>query len=264
MKKFIMALSILAMGGGAFLGVVNKQTLIDEKTKLAVAQKGVTETKNELNQADTDLAAAKDERTKAQDERDQISAKLSETQQQIKRQEAQIMTASQELEKMRIEKEEIDLAIRKVFPPGSQIQNIQQLQQAQQALKDQLTEAQNRKTDLQSQIQQSQAQVAQAEQQVRELEAYQIDRAKQIALNGLEATVIAVNRNFGFVMVNAGQNLGVRPDSSMLVKRGQDRIARLQIRELEANVLVADVVPESLAQGVRVMPGDKVIFENTK
>lgn len=259
-----MALSILAMGGGAFLGVVNKQTLTDERALLVEAQKQVTEKKNDLNQTETDLTAAKEEGTKAKDERDQISASLSETQQQIKRQDAQIATSEQELEKMRIEKEEIDLAIKKVFPPGSQIQNIQQLQQAHQALKDQLTEAQNSKTDLQSQIQAAQAQVAQAEQQVRELEAYQIDRAKQIALNGLEATVIAVNRNFGFVMVNAGQNLGVRPDSSMLVKRGQDRIARLQIRELEANVLVADVIPESLAQGVRVLPGDKVIFENTK
>ncbi|MCB1077068.1 MAG: hypothetical protein KDM64_04475 [Verrucomicrobiae bacterium] len=264
MKKFIMALSILAMGGSAFLGVVNKQKLMEEKDLLAVAQKAVTETQNELNQTTADLETAKTEKTAAQDDRDKISASLSETQQQIKRQDAQIMTAEQELEKMKVEKEEIDLAIKKLFPPGSQIQNVQQLQQAHQALKDQLTEAENRKTELQSQIQQVQAQVAQSEQQVRELEAYQIDRAKQIALNGLEATVIAVNRNFGFVMVNAGQNLGVKPDSAMLVKRGQDRIARLQIRELEANVLVADVVPESLAQGVRVLPGDKVIFENTK
>ncbi|MBL9153334.1 MAG: hypothetical protein JNK37_12650 [Verrucomicrobiales bacterium] len=264
MKKFIMALSILAMGGGAFLGVLNKQTLTDERGFLAEAQKKVTEKKNELNQVETDLTAAKEESTKAKDERDQISAALSEAQQQIKRQEAQIATAEAELEKMRIEKEEIDLAIKKIFPPGSPIQNIQQLQQAHQALKDQLTEVQNKKTDLMNQIQQAQTQMVQAEQQVRELETYQIDRAKQIALNGLEATVIAVNRNFGFVMVNAGKNLGVTPDSAMLVKRGQDRIARLQIRELEPNVLVADVVPSSLADGVRVQPGDKVIFENTK
>ncbi len=264
MKKFIMALSILAMGGGAFLGVVNKQTLEDEKDLLAIAKDKVTETKNELNQAETDLEVAKADLTKAQDERDQISAVLSETQQQIKRQEAQIMTLQQDLEKMRIEKEEIDLAIRSVFPPGSKIQNIQQLQQAQQALKDQLTEEQNKKTDLMTQLQQTETEMVAAEKQVRELEAYQIERAKQIALNGLEATVIAVNRNFGFVMVNAGQNLGVKADSSLLVKRGTDRIARLQIREIEPNVLVADVIPDSIAQGARVLPGDKVIFENTK
>ena len=264
MKKFIMALTILAMGGGAFLGVVNKNTLLDEQEKYRIANKNAIETQNELNDTEAKLTVAKDDRTKAQDERDQISAALSETQQQIKRQDAQIMTAQMELEKMKIEKEEIDLAIRQVFPPGSKIQNIQQLQQATQDLKDKLTESQNRRTDLNTQLQQYTTELTSVEGQVRELQSFQVERAKQIALNGLEATVIAVNRNYGFVMVNAGQNLGVKPDSSLLVKRGTDRIARLQIREIEPNVLVADVVADSVPQGMRVLPGDKVIFENTK
>lgn len=264
MKKFIMALSILAMGGGAFLGVLNKQTLIDERTLANDAQEQVTELKGNLNQAEDDLTKATEERTQAQDSRDQISATLSETQQQIKRQMAQITTSQQELEKMKVEKQEIDLAISKVFPPGSPIKTVEELQQAQQALKDQLTEQKNKKTDLMAQLQTIQTDMQTGEQKVRELEAYQIDRAKEIALNGLEATVIAVNRNFGFVMVNAGKNLGVKPESSLLVKRGTDRIARLQIRELETNVLVADVVADSVPAGVKVLPGDKVIFENTK
>ena len=259
-----MALTILAMGGGAFLGVVNKNTLLEEKELYRLANEEAIKTQNELNDTEAQLTVAKDDRAKAQDERDQISATLSETQQQIKRQDAQIMTAQMELEKMRIEKEEIDLAIRQVFPPGSKIQNIQQLQQATQDLKDKLTEEQNRRTDLMTQLQQYQGELTTVESQVRDLQAYQIERAKQIALNGLEATVIAVNRNYGFVMVNAGENLGVKLDSALLVKRGTDRIARLQIREIEPNVLVADVVPESVPQGMRVLPGDKVIFENTK
>lgn len=264
MKKFIMVLAILAMGGAAFLGVVNQGTLKDEQQLLRLAQGRITETQNELNQAISDRDLAREDLAKAQDDRDQVSARLSETQQQIKRQEAQIANLQQELEKTRIEKEEIDLAVRRAFPPGSQIQNAAQLQEAMQALKDQLTEDQSRLTDLNAEMQQVQGEMAQAEQKVRELETYQIERAKEIALNGLEATVIAVNRNYGFVMVNAGQNLGVKPDSSLLVKRGQDRIARLQIREIEPNVLVADVVAGSLAHGSRVLPGDKVIFENTR
>jgi hypothetical protein len=33
---------------------------------------------------------------------------------------------------------------------------------------------------------------------------------------------------------------------------------------LEPDVLVADVVPESLAEGAKLQAGDKVIFENTR
>ncbi len=264
MKKFIMALSILVMGGGGFLGYQNQQTLRDEKELLAVAKKAVTDEQNKLNQLKTDLATATTEKGTAQTSRDQISAKLTETEQQIKRQAAQVMTLEQDLEKMKIERDEITLLVEKAFPPGSPIRTVDELQKALQMLKDQLAEANGKKSTLEGAIQQAQTQMVTAEKQVREQEAYQVDRAKTIALNGLEATVIAVNRNFGFVMVNAGQNLGVKMDSSMLVKRGQERIARLQIKELSPDVLVADVVPSSIAQGVRVLPGDKVIFENTK
>lgn len=46
-------------------------------------------------------------------------------------------------------------------------------------------------------------------------------RAQKLALNGLVATVIAVNKEWGFVMINAGRQHGVSPDASLLVKRGK-------------------------------------------
>ena len=126
-----------------------------------------------------------------------------------------------------------------------------------------LAEKQAQKTELMAQVeaanQTKQVQVA----KVREEEKFQVQRAQKLAVNGLIATVIAVNKDWGFVMVNAGREHGVSADSSLLVKRGNSRIARLRIVNLEDRSIVADVVDESLTSGIDVKPGDKIIFEST-
>ena len=99
---------------------------------------------------------------------------------------------------------------------------------------------------------------------VREEEKFQMQRAQKLSLNGLVATVIAVNKEWGFVMINAGRQHGVTADASLLVKRGNSRIARLRIVTLEETSTVADLVDESLVKGVDIQPGDKVIFENVQ
>jgi hypothetical protein len=98
---------------------------------------------------------------------------------------------------------------------------------------------------------------------VREEEKYQNQRAQKLAVGGLVATVIAVNNEWGFVMVNAGQTHGVSPDASLLVKRGNSRIGRLRIVNLEATSTIADLVDDSIVPGINVQPGDKVIFETS-
>ncbi|MEM6916119.1 MAG: hypothetical protein AAF491_06080, partial [Verrucomicrobiota bacterium] len=160
------------------------------------------------------------------------------------------------------QQKEIDLAVRRAFPDGN-IKTAQDLEMTLTMLKDTLTEKQAQKTELMTQVesanQNKQVQVA----KVKEEEQYQVTRAQRLAVNGLVATVIAVNKDWGFVMVNAGRAHGVEADSSLLVRRGNARIARLRIVNLEDTSIVADVVEESLTPGIDVKPGDKVIFEST-
>ena len=165
------------------------------------------------------------------------------------------------MKKVEIEIAEINLAVKKVFPDG-QIKSAEELRMKMTMLQESLTEEQNKKAEYEAQL----AGAAQLKQEqvsrVKEEENYQVARAQKLSLNGLVATVIAVNADWGFVMVNAGRQNGVSADSSLLVKRGNSRIARLRIVNLQDNVVVADVVKESLLAGFKVQPGDKVIFES--
>jgi FtsZ-interacting cell division protein ZipA len=263
MKKFIMILSGLAMIGAAVVGVLNKNDFEKVNDQAKALRSEVTDVTAKLGEAEDKRDESVEKETQAKDSRNQAAAAVSEAEQKLKVVQRAVDDVSDELKKVEIEKKEIDLAVQKIFPDGN-IKSSEDLQMTLTMLKDSLTEAQNKKTELNAQLgtaaQSKQVEVA----KVREEEKFQMQRAQKLALNGLVATVIAVNREWGFVMINAGRQHGVSPEASLLVKRGNSRIARLRIVNLEESSVVADLVDESLANGIDVQPGDKVIFENVQ
>jgi hypothetical protein len=261
MKKFVMILAGFAMLGAAVVGVLNKKDLEAVIEELTGVKKQVTDVTAKLGEAEDKRDGAQEKETQAKDTRNQAAAAVAESEQKLKVVQRGVEELSSELQKVEIEKKEIDLAIRKVFPDGN-IKDSKDLQMTLSMLKDTLTAHQTKKTELNTQLggaaQAKQTQVA----KVKEEENFQSQRAQRLALTGLVATVIAVNREWDFVMVNAGRSHGVSPESSLLVKRGNTRIGRLRIVNLEDAVTVADIVDDSLVSGIEVQPGDKVIFEN--
>jgi hypothetical protein len=89
-------------------------------------------------------------------------------------------------------------------------------------------------------------------------------RNKGINMNSLEATIVAVNPDYGFAVVNAGGNRGVTGDSKLIVKRGAQRVAVLNITSIEGTKTIADIIPDSLSPGLMVAPGDRVIIEKVQ
>jgi len=254
-----MAAAILCMAGAAFVGVMNKQTRDNEIVLRNEAERDYEITLNELNQEKTNLAEAKKAHGEAQDTRDKASADLALLEQELKRQEATIAKAKVRLEQIAVEQKEIDLVVAKL----DGITSVDELIAKEKGLNDTLIEKTAAKDAEVVKLAASTKMKITIETSVRGLEKKQLERSKVIALNGLEAMVVAVNKDWGFVMVNAGMTLGVSASSSMLVKRGEELIARLRIVTLAPDMVVCDIVPESISKGTRVMPGDKVVFENT-
>lgn len=261
MKKFLMLLSGLVMVGAAVLGYQNKNTLAEKTSALEKLKTEVVALNNKLNEAEQKKTDTETKETQAKDTRNQAAAAVEDVKRKLLVVERDLETANAEMKKAEIEQKEIDLTIKNAFPDG-QIKSVDDLQATLTTLKEKLTEHQSKKTELNSKLEEAikvkQVQVT----KVREEEKKQYERAQRLALNSLVATVIASNKEWGFVMVNAGRAHGVSPDASLLVKRGNSHIARLRIVSVEDNVTVGDVVRESLAKGIDVQPGDKVIFEN--
>lgn len=87
-----------------------------------------------------------------------------------------------------------------------------------------------------------------------------MERATRIQRNSMEAVVTAVNQDWGFIVIGAGSNSGFTPQSTLIVYRDGRQIGRVRPSSIEATQTIADIDLESLAAGVRLQPGDRVIL----
>ena len=78
----------------------------------------------------------------------------------------------------------------------------------------------------------------------------------------MSATIVAVNNDWGFVVIDGGQNKGITTDTKLLITRGTETVGRLNIVSVENNKTVANIVQKSIRGGLSVAPGDKVILES--
>lgn len=86
-------------------------------------------------------------------------------------------------------------------------------------------------------------------------------RKKLFDRNGMSAMIVAVNNDWGFVVIDGGEDKGITADAKLLVTRGSDTIGRLSIIGVEGNRTVANIDQKSIRPGVAVAPGDRVILE---
>lgn len=100
------------------------------------------------------------------------------------------------------------------------------------------------------------------EEQLGVLQDRQRDYRAKLANNGSEYRIVAVDPEWGFVVVNAGEDSKINAQSVFLVSRGGKGVAKLKVSSLEKRQTVADVVDGSLAEGNRLEVGDKVILLN--
>lgn len=88
----------------------------------------------------------------------------------------------------------------------------------------------------------------------------EIDRNARIGRNAMEAVVTAVNQDWGFLVIGAGSNSGFTPQTSLLVQRDGRMVGRVTPSAIEPTQTIAEIDFDSVAAGVRIQPGDRVIL----
>jgi hypothetical protein len=71
--------------------------------------------------------------------------------------------------------------------------------------------------------------------------------------------VSGVFDDWGFVVLNKGNNGGVFANALLEVKRGKEVIAKLKVKNVEPAISIADVVKGSLVEGEFIRSGDMVV-----
>jgi len=80
---------------------------------------------------------------------------------------------------------------------------------------------------------------------------------------GVQGRVLAVNQAYNFVVLNLGGRNGVEPYSEMLIVRDGTFIGKIRISSVELATAIGDIITSTLARGVKVQPGDIVIYAGT-
>ena len=119
--------------------------------------------------------------------------------------------------------------------------------------KTQLAELNAVKDGLQTQLKTAQNQLASAQKRI-------TDQQTGAAMLGLRGQVLAVDRNWNFVVLNLGNRNGVSGNATLIVQRGSSMVGRVRITSVEPSQSIADIIPNSVPAGVSVQPGDTVVY----
>lgn len=79
------------------------------------------------------------------------------------------------------------------------------------------------------------------------------------SLPSLKTSIRSIYPTWGFVTLNAGNNAGVTSGSNLEVVRDGATIAKLLVTSVESRSASASIIPDSMAQDITLMVGDRVV-----
>lgn len=254
MSKILLILTILLTGAAAFFGFQTKTKiggLVEAKTTAETNAKAAAAS---LGKAKDDLSAAKDQAASAKDEATRAAAEAAAAKAAADKAVADKADVEKKLADVQKQLDDSKASSTTGSPTGTD--NSAQIAELQTKLKDaeaKCAEAQQLTTTLQ-------AKVKDAEDKAQALAQYKAHREGQIMAKGLEGQVMAVNQGWNFVVVSIGDRQGAVANSQMIVKRGDTMVGKVRISSVEPATSIADIIPDSVPRGQRVMPGDRVIY----
>ena len=265
MKALLYILAVAGIGAAAYFSNVNKQTLADqyETHQEVVANNrrvsaNADKVSQELQEEETKLTSANETLAEV----DANISKLKSDQAGMKREIATVegkleeqKATLAEAEKARVE---IQAALAAIDLEGDV--SMSSIQENIKSLTDRRKELDAEVQELTSTIESAQKGIAQNRDEIARLARRKTERDARMRRNAMSSVVTGVDQNYGFVIIGAGTNSGFTPQTRLLVVRDGRRIAEVTPSSVEASQTVAEIDFETLAPGVVIQPGDRVIL----
>jgi len=220
---------------------IDVQKSLDEANKVVSEVNGVVANIGTV-QGELDVET---EKTKSQ------KLKLAQVENDLKRDQDQLDVSNKKLADLRLRLDKLP----KGMKPENMVEEINGMKKSTAELQAQV---ELKKKEIQAEEEKMVTARKEYEEVVKKIE----DRKKSFDRNSLVARVVAVNDAWGFVVIDAGQSSGINEATKLLVTRGNQTVGKLSIVSVQGNRTVANILPETVANGLSVSPGDRVILEN--
>ena len=259
MGKVLLYASIAVTAATTALGLINKSKISEVKDQLGTAQQEVQQKTASLEQSQKSLKEAKDTLTTAVAEKEQVTEQLETVKNEAEQSKSQIsdLTAQVSAKETKISELTAQLEEEK--------QKIDSLASGQSASPTSAPSAEDqaKMQEQETLIAKLQGDLDSSRTQLEELRRDKANRAAGLMRKGLEGRVLAVNQAWNFVVLNLGDRNGVVGNAEMLVKRGNQLVGKVRVTSVEPSTSIADIVSSSVPRGISIQPGDNVIYQAT-
>lgn len=263
MKAIAYVVAILILGGAAYFTLEHSRKFGElEKVRLETIASNKAVSAN-ADAKEADLRKAKEELAAAQQSEAELTAaleSLKSTLANVKNEAADLdrTIAAQDAEFAELNKtlEAVSAALKEL---GTDI-TLENLPDKIQQLEDDVKARNEKFEELKTLVASAEKALATKRDEIDRLVKREIQRTARIGRNSMEAVVTAVNQEWGFLVIGAGENSGFAPQTPMLVQRDGRVVARITPSAIGPTQTVAEIDFKSLAVGARIQPGDRVIL----
>ncbi len=261
MSKILLILSIVLILGSAFLGLKTKE-------KVESLQSDIENKNSRIHSLEDDLKTAKEEGTSAlsavfsaEEKAEQAETKASQMRDDLNKAQGQLEAALAAIEEKDEHMKALETELAALPENGMSLEGTPD---AANNLQEQLFEAQAQLAEARQVSQSFEDRLAAKESELAELRDEAERRERQQMAANLTGQILAVNRNWNFVVLSIGDRQGAVVGGEMIVARNNTAIAKVHITAVEPTTSIADVIPGSIARGAFVQPGDMVIYPGSR
>lgn len=261
MTKVLFILSAVVILVASFFAYQNGREFTEVRNKIAGINASITtEKQNEAKLLGKNGAVPKlmAEIARLQGEMDVEAEKLKAQRNKLAQTEGEVTRMREEFETKEKKKQELELLLKDLpqgMKPETMVESINNL-------KKEKLEYEALAEIKKKEVAAEEEKVAGIQKRVDEVMHKIEDRRKNFERNSLTSRVIAVNYDWGFVIIDAGKTTGLTQDTKLIVTRGAQTVGKISVMSVEGKNSMASIVPDAVVNGQLIMPGDRVILEN--
>lgn len=265
MKIILYIVSIVAIGGAAYFSYDHSVKFKDQQKIRIDTIETNRQVTNSAEATEEDLANTKKQLKVARDEQavvtESIKALVS-NQGQLKRAMAELDSEIEEqdgkLANLQQIIEDTQRAFKEANLPGDI--TMDNIPEKVKELEDNKKDLGRKQEEIEAMVAVAQAKLDANQKEANRQTERKLERDERHRRNGMESVITAVEPGYGFVVIGAGSKNGFTPQTTLLVKRDGRLIGKVRPTSIEPTQTIADMILDSMAPGVRLQPGDRVIL----
>ena len=248
MWKTLSIVAAILTAGAAFFSYKNLEQLKSERVLLAIAQTNQTAAEKHLAEVKQTLAADIEGRKKTEAERDQIIAETEALKPKIE-------AITKQIEEKQTELEVVTTRWTDVKKQVADSGGIDQLKLQLTSLTQQKDSLDGAITELKNNTAAASSRFNELNQTIADLRRQETWQARGIMPDGFRASIVQVDRAYGFITLSAGNNSGVVSGATLDIKRGGTNVGQAKVTNVEQGYAIADVLGVSATE---IQVGDTV------